>query len=151
MRLLTLLLGLALAATPAAAAPGGPIAVIVNPQNPVEDLSGKELKAAYEGYGLPGLKTQNIALVYLRGEIEDTFNLKVLGVSSKKVKVFWLRRVFEGESDLRKILKSSDEVKAFVGGSEACIGFLPAAEVDDSVKVISIDGKKHDDPGYLLR
>ena len=151
MRFLTLLLGLALAAVAAAAAPGGPIAVVVNRQSPVEDLSEKQLKAAYQGYGLPGLKTPNIALGYLRGEIENTFNLTVLGISSKKVKVFWLRRVFEGESDLRKILKSADEVKAFVGGSETSIGFIPAAEVDDSVKAISIGGKKHDDPGYLLR
>ena len=151
MKSLTLLLGFALTAVAAAADPGGPIAVIVNPQSPVEDLSEKELKAAYEGYGLPGLKTQNIALVYLRGEIEDAFNLKVLGISSKKVKVYWLRRVFEGESDLRKILKSGDEVRAFVGGNEASIGFLPAAQVDASVKAVSINGKKPNEPGYLLR
>ena len=150
MKLLALLLGLALTAA-AAADPGGPIAVIVHPASPVEDLSEKELKAAYEGYGLPGLKTQNIALVYLRGEIEDSFNLKVLGMSSKKVKVYWLRRVFEGESDLRKILKTTDAVKAFVAGNEASIGFIRAAEVDDAVKAISVGGKKHDDPGYSLR
>ena len=150
MKLLALLLGMALTAVAAADA-GGPIAVIVHPASPVEDLSEKELKAAYEGYGLPGLKTQNVALVYLRGETEDSFNLKVLGISSKKVKVYWLRRVFEGESDLRKILKTTDEAKAFVAGNEASIGFVPATEVDDSVKAISIGGKKQDDPEYLLR
>ena len=150
MKLLALLLGMALTAV-AVADPGGPIAVIVHPASTVEDLSEKELKATYEGYGLPGLKTQNVALVYLRGETEDSFNLKVLGISSKKVKVYWLRRVFEGESDLRKILKTTDEVKAFVAGNEASIGFVPATEVDDSVKAISIGGKKQDDPEYLLR
>ena len=151
MRLYTLLLGFALTAMPAVADPGGAIAVIVNQQSPIDELSARELKAAFEGYGLPGVKTQNIALVYLRGEIEDRFNLTVLGVSSKKVKVYWLRRVFEGESDLRKIFKSADEVKTYIGENEASVGFIFAGHLDDSVKAISIDARKHDDPGYVLR
>ncbi len=127
------------------------IAVIVNKKSPIDNLSVKELKAAFEGYGLPGLKSRNIAIVYLRGDIENRFNLKALGISSKKVKVYWLKRVFEGESDLRKILKSAAEVKAFIGQNEASIGFILAADLDDSVKPIAIDDKKHDDLKYKLR
>ena len=151
MRHYTLLLVCTLLALPVFADPGGAIAVIVNKENSIDDLSTKELKAAFQGYGLSGLKTQNVALVYLRGEIEDTFNLKVLGISSKKVKVYWLKRVFEGESDLRKIFKSAEKVKAFIGQNQASIGFIPATALDDSVKAISIDTKKHDDSGYALK
>jgi ABC-type phosphate transport system substrate-binding protein len=146
-----LLLIFTLLAPPAVAAPDGAIAVVVNKGNAIDNLSGKELKAAYEGYGLPGSKDQNIAIVYLRGDIENKFNLKVLGISSKKVKVYWLKRVFAGESDLRKILKTAAEVKAFIGQNETAIGFIPAADLDDSVKPISIDAKKHDDPAYKIQ
>ena len=126
-----------------------PIAVVVHPQSSVQDLTTKELKAAYEGYGLPGISAE-IVLVYLRGDLEDAFNLSVLGVSSKKVKVYWLRRVFEGESDLRRISKTAAEVKAFVGANKECIGFVPAGELDGSVRAITIDGAAHGDPGYPL-
>jgi len=146
-----LLLIYALLAAPADADPGGAIAVVVNKGNALDNLSTKELKAAYEGYGLPGSKDPDIAIVYLRGDIENRFNLKILGISSKKVKVYWLKRVFEGESDLRKILKSPAEVKTFIGQNETAIGFIPAADLDDSVKPISIDGKKHDEPEYKLQ
>jgi ABC-type phosphate transport system substrate-binding protein len=140
-----------LLAMPAVGDSTGPIAVIVNNNSPINDLSMKELKAAFQGYGLPNLKTQNIALAYVRGEIEDSFNRRVLGVSSKKVKVYWLRRVFQGESDLRRICATVAEVKKFVGQNEASIGFIPASELDDSVRAISIDDEKHDAPGYPLR
>jgi len=146
-----LLVGTLLLAAPAIAASDGAIAVIINQQSSIEDLSSRELKAAFEGYGLPGSGTQNIALAYLAGEIEDTFNLKVLGISSKKVKVYWLRRVFKGESDLRQILKTADEVKAFINANEAAIGFIPASELDDSVRAVTIDAKSCDDPEYGLK
>lgn len=127
-----------------------PIAVIVHPQSSIQDLTSRELKAAYEGYGLPGISAE-ITLVYLRGDVEDAFNLSVLGVSTKKVKVYWLRRVFEGESDLRRTSKTAVEVKAFVGAYKECIGFVPAGELDGSVRAITIDGVAHGDPGYPLK
>ena len=147
MRLRTLLIVSLLLTGPAA---GESIAVIVHPDSPIQNLTAKELKAAYEGYGLPGGGSEDITLAYLRGDIEDTFNQTVLGISSKKVKVYWLRRVFEGESDLRKILKTVADVKDFVAQNEQCIGFLPAAELDDSVRAITIDEVMHDAPGYFL-
>lgn len=146
-----LLLLCTLLAVPSGGDPGGPIAVIVNNRSPIENLSTKELRAAFEGYGLAGLETRNIALVYLRGEIEDSFNLKVLGISSKKVKVYWLRRVFEGESDMRRIFASVAEARDFVSQNEASIGFIPASELDGSVRAICIDAERHDAPGYPLR
>ena len=129
---------------------GESIAVVVNPQSPIQNLTAKELKAAYEGYGLPGV-AEDVTLVYLRGKTEDAFNQGVLGISSKKVKVYWLKRVFEGESDMRKICKTVAQVKAFIGENEGCIGFIPAPELDDSVRAITIDAKTHDDPGYQLK
>ena len=151
MRYVRFLLISALLAASAGADQDGAIAVIVNEKSPVDNLSARELKAAFEGYGQPGAKTQNSAIVYLRGDIENRFNLKAMGISSKKVKVYWLKRVFKGESDLRKILKSAAEVKAFIAQNETSIGFIPAADLDDSVKPVTIDGKKHDDPQYKLR
>lgn len=148
MRIQTFLLMSLLLAGPVV---GEPIAVIVHPQSPIQSLTSKELKAAYEGYGLPGVESQEIALVYLRGEIEDAFNRSVLGISSKKVKVYWLRRVFEGESDMRRIFKTAAKVKAFIGEHQECIGYIPASELDDSVRAISIDAAGHDDPGYPLK
>ena len=147
MAIRTLLIASLLLAGPVA---GESIAVIVNPQSPMQNLTADELKAAYEGYGLPGADSEDTALVYLRGETEDAFNLAVLGISSKKVKVYWLRRVFEGESDLRKIFKTAAEVKSFVSENEDCIGFIPAADLDDSVRAITIDATGHDAAGYLL-
>lgn len=138
-------------AMPVVAAADGAIAVVINKQSTIDDLSTRQLKAAFEGYGLPGSEIQNIELAYLAGKIEDTFNQKVLGVSSKRVKVYWLRRVFKGESDLRRILKTAAEVKAFIEAHEAAIGFIPASELDDSVKAITIDARRHDDPEYSLQ
>ena len=44
-----------------------------------------------------------------------------------------------------------DDVKQFIRSHADAIGFLPQADVDGSVKVLTIEGRRPGDAGYVIR
>jgi hypothetical protein len=60
--------------------------------------------------------------------------------------------IFRGEVTVVPTdLSSADDVKQFVRSHPDAIAFVPMGQVDPSVKVIAIDGKRPSDAGYVLR
>lgn len=49
------------------------------------------------------------------------------------------------------ILDTAADVKRFVSGTPGAVGYMRASDVDDSVKVLRIDGLLPGDDGYPLR
>jgi len=128
-----------------------PLVVVVDRDSPLEDISGADLRALFQGYGLPQLRATNIELVYLRGEAEDRFNEAVLGLPSRKVREYWLKKVFQGEGDARTHCRDAAAVLARVGGNQAAIGFVPAGAVGPQVRALTIAGRGPEAPDSLLR
>jgi hypothetical protein len=59
---------------------------------------------------------------------------------------------FRGEAtSIPSDYASPDDVKRFVREHADAIAYLPLAEVDASVKVVRIDGRRPADPSYLIR
>jgi hypothetical protein len=131
--------------------PPEPLVVVVDRNSPIQDISLDELRALFQGYGLPQLRATNIELVYLRGEAEDRFNLAVLGLPSRKVREYWLKKVFQGEGDARTHCRDPAAVIARVAGNQAAVGFVPAGAVSHQVQALTIAGRGPAAPDYLLR
>jgi hypothetical protein len=60
--------------------------------------------------------------------------------------------IFRGEAKgFPTELTTPEDVKQFIRSHADAIGFLPQADVDRSVKVLAIEGKRPGDTGYVIR
>ncbi|NHZ69795.1 MAG: phosphate ABC transporter substrate-binding protein [Thermotogales bacterium] len=64
------------------------------------------------------------------------FTEKALGKTATELSSYWSRRMFSGKGHPPREYRDSAEVMQQVAGTEGMIGYVDAASVDDSVKVI---------------
>jgi hypothetical protein len=149
-----LLAGAALAIALVPCLPGrlfAQVAVIVNPSSAVEDLSADALKRLFLGQAttLPGTAQVRLATHTASAE---RFDRVALGLEHEVVRSRWMAMTFRGEATaIPSDYAKADDVKRFVRAHPEAIAYLPLAEVDASVKVLRIDGRRPGDAGYLLR
>jgi len=126
------------------------IAVVVNPDNPVTEISVSELKRMY--LGKRTVFADGAAIVLGAVEtLEGPFYEAALGMTAFKVRRHWVKAVFAGSAGTPpEMLKDCAAALAFVSGRRNGIAFLDATAVDDSVKVIRLDGKLPGEEGYPL-
>jgi len=147
---LFLLAGTALAASPAA----GDVAIVVHPDNPVSRLSATELgdilrlDRRYWSANRPiYLVLQQSGRPEKRVVLERVYRMK----DSAELKRFWLAKLYRGEiATFPRVATSNAAVLRLVASSSGAVGFVDADTVDNSVRVVSIDGKLPGEPGYLL-
>lgn len=68
--------------------------------------------------------------------IRKEFEKKVLKKSSTQVKAYWSKRVFSGKGKPPKELTSDKDILAQISANKNAIGYIDAASINDSVKVI---------------
>jgi hypothetical protein len=82
----------------------------------------------------------------------DAFCREALGLQREVVRSRWMAMTFRGEATtIPSDYASPDDVKRFVREHADAIAYIPLADVDASVKVLRIEGKRPADPSYLLR
>ncbi|KGJ97620.1 phosphate ABC transporter substrate-binding protein [Colwellia psychrerythraea] len=64
------------------------------------------------------------------------FEKKVLNKSSSQIKAYWSKRVFSGKGKPPTEVENDAAVLAFVAANPGAIGYVDAASVDASVKVV---------------
>jgi len=146
----TALLGFALPARAAAE----DIAVIVNPSNPITTMTMIQLRKivlAQEGKWPGGGKI--ILWMTAPGQLERANTLKIVcGMTETDFTLHFMHASFNGDSgDPPKTAASGAQVRQSVAGSVNGLGFISAAQVDDSVKVVTIDGNRPGQPTYKLK
>ncbi len=145
---------LALVGRPACAASSVQVAIIVNLNNDTTDLSLNELEKILR---LARQRWNNGHKVYLLMQEEGTPEKEVIlervyRMTSDELKRFWLTKIYRGElTAFPKTLRSNESVLRFVSRVPNAIGFVDAARVDESVKVLKIDGKLPGTENYPLR
>lgn len=136
------------------AACGQTIAIVVNRSNPRSDISWAELvkvmkmeKQSWEG-GRP------IVLATRTSDSEPFQKVlpAVYSMSEAQLKRFWVERVFRGEVPVPPVAYDTDEklLKAIASDAGA-IGYVDVAAVNESVKVLRVDGMAPENPTYRLR
>jgi ABC-type phosphate transport system substrate-binding protein len=162
--LTVLLVGLALPREPRAqsvasplltrANPGQTLAIVVNRSNPVDNLPFTELRKIFMGQRNHWANGHRIAIAMLDyGQPERRTVLRLIyRMDETAYQDSLLREMFRGDVFIApKTLASPTILRKFVFNAPGAIGYLRSRDVDQSVKVIRIDGLLPEDEGYRLQ
>jgi ABC-type phosphate transport system substrate-binding protein len=134
------------------------VAVIVNKANPVGGLTIADLRKILLG---PRPKWSGghtvTVLMTLPGQPERSGTLKIVcGMSETDFNLHFIRgwrsdATNSGNGDSPQVFNSGVQLRQSVAGAPNAVGFIKASQVDDSVKVVAIDGSLPGQPAYKLR
>ena len=139
----------------AATAPGydGEIAVIVNKNNAIEDVSLRELTGILKMEKKFWNDGRPIYLIAQesRSPEKEIILKTVYKMDEQELKRFWLTKIYQGTAaSFPKVIASNEAVRAFVRQVPNAVGYIDAAYADDSVKVLKVDGNLPGESGYKL-
>jgi ABC-type phosphate transport system substrate-binding protein len=129
------------------------VAVIVNQENRLSNVSVPELIRIFQLVQQRWPSGDKVHLIMQEeGTIEKRIVLdKIYRMSSDELKRFWLAKIYRGElTSFPETLGSNESLIRFVSRVRNAIGYIDARLVDDSVKVIRIEGKLPGMTGYFL-
>jgi ABC-type phosphate transport system substrate-binding protein len=130
------------------------VAIVVDRSNPLSDISSTELREILFGDRQWWAHDRPITLVAMRpGTAERATVLRsIYGMNEKGFEKFLVLKIFRGEMANPPIdSATAKDAKKAISSTTGAIGYLRASDVDDSVKVLRIDGRLPDDDGYPLR
>jgi ABC-type phosphate transport system substrate-binding protein len=129
------------------------LAIIVNQANTVDDISLKELRTVFLGERSHWPNGRRITLVMMDPGMEERNAVlrDICRMSETEFSRHFLRGLFTGEVFVSpKTLSSPTGVRKFVFNVPGAIGYVRAADVDGTVKVIKVNGHGIDDADYPL-
>jgi hypothetical protein len=141
-------------ALPAPNASDDTLAIIVNQANPIEDLSLKELKIVFLGERSHWPNGRRITLVMMDPGLSERKAVlrDICHMSETEFSRHFLQGLFTGEVFVSpKTLSTPVGVRKFVFNVPGAIGYVRASDVDETVKVIRINGHRFDEAEYPLR
>lgn len=144
---------LALCVPPALMA-GEDLAVIVNKTNPADGLTKAQLKRIVLGEQSAWQSGKKVTVVLRSpGQSErDGVLHSVCGMSEDDFNQHLLHASFNGETAAApKAISSGAAVRQLVSSIPGAIGFVLPSDVNDTVKVIAIDGLSAGQPGYKVK
>lgn len=150
-----LLLTFAAAAPPQAKHPAPvPVAILVNPATPVNNLSLAELREIMLGNRQFWPDHQPIVLL-VRAPVapERTAVLHIIyQMSEPEFRQYWIAKIFRDETATApKIVYNASMANELVVAIPGAIAFLQADQVQPGPKVLTINGKKPGEKGYPLQ
>ena len=130
-----------------------PLAIVVNKNNPLSEISLADLRRVFRGQRSRWSNGRRVTLVMRdQGTREREAILQALfGVVEEDYRRTYMQAVFSGETaDAPKTLTSANGVLRFVYNVPGAIGYVRARDVDASVKTLRVDGRLPGEPGYRL-
>lgn len=137
----------------AASAGTGDVAIIVNKHNATTNVTGQDLVKLFKQETLQWKNHQRVYLLMMEEKTpEKELVLKrIYEMNDEALKKFWLGKLFRGEIEsFPQTLGSGLSVQRFVSQVPNAIGFVDASIVDDTVNLLTVDGKRPGEPGYIL-
>ena len=131
----------------------GQIAVVVNQGNEIESVTLQSLQDIYAGNKVSWSNNYKIFPVTMKSslEVSQSFFAEALGKSSREMKRAWIRLTLSGAGAAPKVVGSEAEMLLYVAKNEGAIGFVNVDNVNDSVRVLAVQGKLPSEKGYLLK
>lgn len=135
------------------AARAAELAIVVNPQNPVTELSARELR---EVLLMERQHWRGGARVYLilpeSGTPEkDLLLRKGLQMNEDQLRRHFLTKLYGGEIPaFPGTAASPAAARRVVAHAPNALAVVDSSTVDGTVKLVRIDGRRPGDPGYLL-
>jgi ABC-type phosphate transport system substrate-binding protein len=132
----------------------GDIAVVVNPDVPVNNLTFAEMRKIMLGdrqFWKPGLRITLLIRAPVAQEREVVLR-QVYQMSEAQFRQYWIGKVFRAESaGSPKIVYSNDMALQLVAAIPGSIALVEAAKAPKELKVVRVDGKLPGDRGYALQ
>lgn len=156
MGLLVPALGLsAVGATGVAAQQTGfAVAIVVNPETEVDDLTFAELRTIFRGERQFWGDGRRVTLL-MRAPVAAERKLvlqRIYEMDEAAFREYWIGKMFRAEvASGPKLVYSTDMARDLVTVIPGAITFVPASEVSAATRVVRIDGKLPSDEGYALR
>jgi phosphate transport system substrate-binding protein len=136
------------------------VAVIVNKSNPVDALTMADLRKILLGPRPTWAGGKAITVLMTQpGQPERSGALKIVcGMSETDFNLHFIRGLHRPDGSTigdngysPKVIGSGVQLRQSVASAAYAVGFIKASEVDDSVKVIAIDGSSPGQPAYKIR
>jgi hypothetical protein len=136
---------------PLSRAAEAPLVVVVAATSLLADLSRGDLRRAYLGEPTSGPGGRLIPLNQVPGtSVRTQFDRVVLGLEPDAVARWWIDQRIRGLGGAPRSIPAG-VLGRLLPRLSGTIGYLRATEVGPGLKVVTIDGKKPGDPGYLLQ
>lgn len=130
------------------------LAIVVNRSNPTNDLPFQDLRSIFLGERSHWPNGRRITLVMMEpGQPERKAILhSIYRMSENDFNRHFLQGLFTGEVFVSpKTLATPVGVRKFIFNVPGAIGYVRASDVDNTVKVVRIDGRLPGDKDYILR
>jgi hypothetical protein len=124
------------------------VAVVVHRSNPADTISMSDLRKFLLTQQTQWPNGKKVTVVMTQSERTGTLKT-VCGMNENDFNVHLMHATFNGDSaDPPKVVGSGVQVKQTVAGAVGAIGFMRASDVDESVKVLKVNGFVPGQPGY---
>lgn len=114
------------------------LVVVVSQDNPVSELSSKQLVDIYMGRytAYPDGRAAYTADLPEDSPIREEFYRQLVGKSVAQVNAYWARLLFAGKSEPPQSQSSSKDVIDYLKGNNNAIAYLNESELVDGLKVV---------------
>ncbi|HEY8055708.1 MAG TPA: hypothetical protein VIE13_07335 [Terriglobales bacterium] len=131
-----------------------PVAILVNPASPVNNLSLSDLRSIMLGNRQFWPNHDPIVLL-VRAPVAPERNVvlhTIYQMSEAEFRQYWIAKIFRDEMATGpKIVYGASATNELVVAIPGAIGFLEASDVRPGPKVLTINGLKPGDKGYPLQ
>ena len=128
--------------TGVSAAPPPALAVVVNKENPVTVIPLAEVQRIFRKQTRMWPHGETVVPVDwdATSEIRQEFSRRVLNRTVREMAEFWVQQNITQGLTPPSTLKSSRAILRFVASVAGAIAYVPAADADETVKVIDVKG-----------
>jgi hypothetical protein len=131
-----------------------PLAVVVHPAVPVSNVSLAELRDLVLGnqrFWKTGLRVELVVRAVPSPEREG-FVVRLSGMSEIQFQQYWIGQVFRGRAtSAPRAVPDPATAVALVAALPGALSLVETTGVGSSVRVLTVDGRRPDDPAYALR
>lgn len=136
------------------AAAATPVAIVVNQDLPIDDLSFRDVRNLFLGerqFWNPQLRVVLLMRAPVAPE-RDVVLRTIYQMSEAEFRQYWISKVFRADvSSGPKIVYSTEMATELVTAIPGAVAFVAAAQIPKGLKVLKIDGKLPTDKAYPLR
>jgi hypothetical protein len=150
--LLLLLLTFAAGSGRSARAAGQPLVVIVSATVSMKDISTSLLRRAFLGEAAEYASGKRLVPINQPFDTpaRSQFDKAILGLSPAEIGRFWVDRRIRDQSPQPKSVPSPELALRVVMSVPGAISYVTPAMLNEKVRALTIDGKSHDQAGYVL-
>ena len=115
------------------------IAIIVNEEGPLTQISEAEIKEIYLG-NIKFMGGVAVApLHYSEGPVKDVFLASIVKMNSKEYRLYWTKKIFQEGGHVPAVQNRFQLIALFVSKNKGAIGYLLRTELTDmkGIKIVA--------------